>query len=125
MSARELSSWERMTTEIVQFIQSRHIDSFQKLRILIFFHEHAEVSWTSPQIVERLYFGDGLLLEEIIADLQVAGLVDCVANRCKLSDEAGVRLPLQHLVKTCENPLARQEILDTVRRRGIEAALRP
>jgi hypothetical protein len=124
MRARELSSWERVTTEIVQFIQARHIDSFQKLRVLIFFHEHAESSWTSPQIATRLYLGDGPLLEKIIADLQAAGLVDCVANRCNLSDGAGVRLPLQHLVKTCENPLARQEILDTVRRRAMEAALR-
>lgn len=125
MSTGELSGWERMTEEIVQFIQARHVDSFQKLRVLVFFHDHSELSWTSPQIVERLYFGDGFLLEEIIADLQAAGLVDCVANRCKLSDEAEVRSTLQHLVKTCENPLARQEILDTVRRRGIEAALRP
>ena len=122
MSTRELSSWERVTTEIVHFIQARHIDSFQKLRILIFFHEHLESSWTSSQIVERLYFGDELLLEEIMADLQAVGLVECVANRCKLSDEAEVRATLQHLVKTCENPLARQEIFDTVRRRGIEAA---
>ena len=114
-----------MCQAAVQFIQTRHIDSFQKLRVLIFFHKHSESSWTSPQIVERLYFGDGLLLEEIIADLQAAGLVDCVANRCKLSNEAEVRSTLQHLVKTCENPLARQEILDTVRRRGLDAALRP
>jgi hypothetical protein len=125
MRARELSSWERVTTEIVQFIQARRIDSFQKLRVLIFFHEHAESSWSSPQIVERLYLGDGPLLEKIIADLQAAGLVDCVANYCKLSNDVGVRLPLQHLVKTCENPLARQEILDTVRRRGLEAVLQP
>ena len=104
-----------MGQAIAQFIQAKHIDSFQKLRVLIFFHEHAESSWTSPQIVERLYFGDELLLEEIMADLQAAGLVECVANRCKLSDEAEVRATLQHLVKTCENPLARQEILNTVR----------
>ena len=76
MSTRELSSWERVTTEIVHFIQARHIDSFQKLRILIFFHEHLESSWTSSQIVERLYFGDELLLEEIMADLQAVGLVE-------------------------------------------------
>jgi hypothetical protein len=119
VSTRELSSWERMTTEIVQFIQTRHIDSFQKLRVLIFFHEHADSSWTSLQIAARLYLGDGPLLEKIIADLQAAGLVDCVARHCRLREEAGIRLGLQHLVKTCENPLARQEILDSVRRRAL------
>ena len=73
MSAGELSGWERMTEEIVQFIQTRHVDSFQKLRVLVFFHKHSELSWTSPQIVERLYFGDGLLLEEIMADFENFG----------------------------------------------------
>jgi hypothetical protein len=104
-----------MMTEITQFIQTRQIDSYQKLRVLLFFHNHADLSWTSSQIAGRLYLGDGPLLEEIIADLQATGLVDCTAGRCRLHNEAGLRVKLQHLVKTCENPLARQEILDTVR----------
>jgi hypothetical protein len=104
--------------EITQFIQTRHIDSYQKLRVLLFFYEHPDSSWTSPQIAARLYLGDGPLLEKIVADLQATGLVDCTANRCRLCNEAGIRLPLQHLVQTCENPLARQEILDSIRRRN-------
>ena len=106
-------------TEIGQFIQASHIDSFQKLRVLIFFYQHPESSWTGPQIAKQLYLGDGPLLEEIIAELQAAGLVNCVAQRCKLSDETGVRLSLRHLVSVCENPLARQEILDQVRHSAI------
>jgi hypothetical protein len=104
-----------MMTEIARFIQTRHIDSFQKLRVLFFFYQHPESSWTGQQIAEQLYLGDGPLLEEIIAELRTAGLVNCVAHRCRLNDEAGVRLSLQHLASKCENPLARQEILDQVR----------
>lgn len=46
-------------TELTQFTQTKHIDSYQKLRILIFFYEHADSNWTSPQIAARLYLGDG------------------------------------------------------------------
>jgi hypothetical protein len=73
----------------------------------------------SPQIAARLYLGNGPVLEEIIADLQAAGLVDCVARRCRLRNEAGLSVKLQHLVKTCENPLARQEILENIRRHNL------
>jgi len=101
--------------ELSQFIRTRQIDSYQKLRVLIFFYEHADSSWTCPQLGARLYLGDGPLLEKIVADLQAAGLVDCRANRCRLRDEAKIRLPLQHLVQRWEHPLARQEILDRIR----------
>lgn len=104
-----------MMGEIAQFLQNRQIDSYQKLRVLVFFHEHADSSWTTEQIAERLYLGNGPLLEGIITDLQAAGLVDCVTTHCKLCQEAGVRSHLQHLIKTCKNPVARQEILDRIR----------
>jgi hypothetical protein len=107
-----------MMIDIAKFIQTEHIDSFQKLRLLIFFHEHPRSSWTSQQLAERLYLGDVPLLEEMIADLRAAGLIDCAANRCKLSNDAHVRSCLQSLAKTCEDPLARQEILNNVRHRA-------
>jgi hypothetical protein len=102
-------------TEIIRFIRARHIDSFQKLRVLVFFYQHSESSWTGPQLAKQLYLGDELLLEEIIAELRAAGLVNCVARRCKLSDEMGVKSSLQRLISICENPLTRQEVLDQVR----------
>jgi hypothetical protein len=104
-----------MTQKITRFIQTRHINSYQKLRVLLFFHDHADSSWTNSQIAEQLYLGDGLLLEKIVADLQAAGLVDCVARQCRLCNETGLSVKLQQLVKTCEDPLARQEILNSIR----------
>ena len=101
----------------VDFIHSRQIDSYQKLRVLFFVHNHADSSWSSRQIGRRLYLGEGPFLEKIIADLQAAGLLDCSAERCRLRDEAEISVDLEHLIKTCENPLARQEILDDLNRR--------
>ena len=43
-------------SDIVNFMQTRHIDSFQKLRVLYFFHKHTESGWTSQQIAEQLFW---------------------------------------------------------------------
>jgi hypothetical protein len=104
-------------SDIAKFIWARHIDSFQKLHLLIFLHQHPESSWTSQQMAERLYLGDAPLLEEMITELQAADLIECAANRCKIRDEASIRESLQRLANTYENPLARQKILGGVRHR--------
>jgi hypothetical protein len=111
-----------MMSDVARFIQVRHIDSFQKLQLLIFLYQHPESNWTSQQMAEGLYLGDVPWLEEMIADLQAAGLIDCTANRCQLSDDACVNSCLQRLAKLCEDPLARQEILESVRHRASAAS---
>ena len=114
--ASKLSVGERKSA--VEFIQSRQINSYQKLRVLFFFYDHADSSWSSRQIGTRLYLGEGPFPDEIIADLQAAGLLNCSAECCRLRDEAEITADLEHLIKTCENPLARQEILDGLKRRS-------
>jgi hypothetical protein len=104
-----------MSDVIASFIRVKHIDSFQKLCFLLFLHQHPELTGTSREFSERLYFGDVPLLEEIIADLQMVGLVDCVENGYKLHNGPDVRSCLQYLTGAFEDPLARQEILDQVR----------
>ncbi|GAB4530070.1 MAG: hypothetical protein Kow0063_07750 [Anaerolineae bacterium] len=102
--------------DITKFIRARHIDSFQKLRLLAFLYQHPESSWTSQEIAEKLCLGDVPLLERIMADLRSAGLVDCVGKSYTLHNEPGVRSSLQRLDEVCEDPLARQQILDQVTR---------
>jgi hypothetical protein len=100
--------------DVVKFIRARHIDSFQKLGVLAFLYHCPEATWTSQEIAEKLYLGDVPLLEGVIADLRLTGLVDCVGNGCTLRNESGVRSCLQRLDEICEDPLARQQILDHV-----------
>lgn len=100
---------------VASFIRAKHIDSFQKLCFLLFLHQHPDLIGTSQEFAERLYLGDVQLLEEIITDLQMVGLVDCVENRYKLRNEPNVRSRLQYLARSFEDPLSRQEILDQVR----------
>jgi hypothetical protein len=100
--------------DITKFIRARHIDSFQKLGVLAFLYQHSESSWTSQEISEKLYLGDVPLLEDIIADLRSAGLVDCEGNGCTLHNEPGVTSCLQRLDEIFEDPLTRQQVLDQV-----------
>jgi hypothetical protein len=104
-----------MSDVVASFIRVKHIDSFQKLCFLLFLHRHPELTGTSHEFAELLHLGDVRLLEEIITDLQMVGLLDCVENRYKLLGEPNVRSCLEHLARSFEDPLARQEILDQVR----------
>ncbi len=101
-----------MTDAVTSFIRARQIDSFQKLCFLLFLHQHPDVSGTCQEFASRLYFGNTPLLERIIIDLRLAGLLDCEAGRFKLRNDPDVRSYLQCLASAFENPLARQRILD-------------
>lgn len=101
-------------SDTAKFIQARHIDSFQKLHLLLFLYQHPKSSCTSQQIAEGLFLGDVPLLEEIINDLREAGLVDCFGNHCWLRDEPVIRSCIECLAAKYEHPLDRQRILDQV-----------
>ncbi|GIK41834.1 MAG: hypothetical protein BroJett011_56670 [Chloroflexota bacterium] len=104
-----------MINMVADFIRARRIDSFQKLRFLLFLHHHPDLSETDQKFAEHLYLGDTRLLEQIIRDLQKVGLVDCVENRCRLHNQPEVSSCLQCLAKAFEDPLARQTILDQMK----------
>ena len=103
-----------MNKRLTQYIQSKGIDSFQKLQFLLFLHQHPQMKGTHKEFAEQLYWGDITLLTKIIIDLQFAGLIEQVGQRYKLRNEPGNRFYLQKLARTFENPLARQELIDHV-----------
>ncbi len=103
-----------MNHKIGEFIRVKHIDSFQKLRFLLFLHQHPDVEETAQGFAEQLYLGDVPLLAEIITDLQNVGLVECVGGRCMIHNEPDVRTHLQCLAGVFEDPLARQNLLEQV-----------
>lgn len=104
-----------MSNTVANFIQARRIDSFQKLRFVLFLHHHPDLSETDQEFAEHLYLGDTRLLAQIIRDLQQVGLVDCEEKRCRLHHQPEVSSCLQCLARAFEDPLARQTILDQVR----------
>jgi hypothetical protein len=101
---------------IADFIQGKRIDSFQKLRLLLFLYQRPEVTKSLQQLAERLYLGHLPLLERIINDLRLAGLVERVGSHYQLSDDPQVRSYLKVLAETFDDPLARQQILAQVQK---------
>jgi hypothetical protein len=99
---------------IADFIQAKRIDSFQKLRLLLFLYQRPEVTKSLKQLAERLYLGHLPLLERMMNDLRLAGLVERVGSRYQLSDDPEVRSYLKALAETFDDPMARQQILAQV-----------
>lgn len=103
------------------FIRARRIDSFQKLRFILFLHQHPDLAETCQGFAHQLYLGDCPLVDEIISDLCRTGIVDCVGGRFKLHNDPDIRSCLRCLAQAFENPLTRQRILDQVQQNKFRA----
>ena len=100
-----------MEHSLKRYLQNKNIDSFQKIRFLLFLHQNPTINGTVQEFCQRLYFGDNVILEKIIGELQVANLVDRLGRRYKLREEPEVKLYLDGLARLFEDPLARQALL--------------
>ena len=103
---------------LTSFILVENINSFQKLHIVLFLYERLSGPGTFQEFAKQLHFGDLSLLEKIISELQVVGLLNCNENRYQLSTDPYLRLYLKHLVTAFADPLARQAILDQIQRQS-------
>ena len=106
-----------MSNSTISHSFSRHVDSFQKLRLLLFLHHHPNLQGTSQELAERSFLGHTPFFEILITELNNAGLVEQIGNHYKLPDHPEVKLFLQGLARLFEDPLARQQILDQVSRK--------
>jgi hypothetical protein len=96
---------------IISFMRARNIDSFQKLRLVLFLQQQPEWTGTGQMLAEKLHLGNVPLVEGMITALQQAGLVECVEGRFKLRDDPEIKLDLQYLVRVYKNPINRPRIL--------------
>ncbi|GAB4407309.1 MAG: hypothetical protein Fur0044_00120 [Anaerolineae bacterium] len=105
-----------MNDMVVKFIRTKRIDSFQKLRFLLFLYQRPGLTGTCQELARQLYLGDEVLVRRIIADLQRAGLLVIDAGGCcGLEIKPEVRMSLGHLARAFADPLLRQEVLDQIR----------
>lgn len=104
-----------MLDGVSHYIRTKQIDSFQKLRFLLFLYQHPDLKGTVQEFSERLYLGDIPLLTDIIMDLQHVGLVARTQNRYTLRNKSEIKLNLQRLTEVFEDPITRQELLSQVR----------
>jgi hypothetical protein len=99
----------------VECIWTKQIDSFQKLRVLLFLYQNPRVREDYETLAQRLYIGDVKLLKKILSELERAGLVDCSEDYCTILNKAEVKACLRCLAGAFEDPLIRQILLDEVR----------
>ena len=84
-----------MNDLVAHFVHNCHIDSFQKIFLLLFLDRHPETEGSSQDFGTFLYLGNLVLMEKIVAELQQAGLIVQVEKGYKLSEKPEVRLYLQ------------------------------
>lgn len=101
---------------IFHFIRANQIDSFQKLRLLLFLYRHPGLRADVGELAGSLCLGDHLLMTTIVLELQAVGLLDCREGRWALVDEPQVRRCLHGLAQAYDCPLSRQALLAQVRR---------
>lgn len=113
-----------MAIQAQEIVRSKDINSFQKLRLLLWLFEQSGSDVSSAELAEQLFLGDVLMLENMLDDLQIAGLLDyrehtdqCISGRrYALSNRADVKATLRCLSQIFADPAARQALLDEVRR---------
>jgi hypothetical protein len=108
-----------MDNVVINFINTKRIDSASKLFFLLFLHKHPNLNETCREFGLCSYLGDTPLLERIITDLRNVGLVDQAEHGYKLNDEFQVRSFLGRLAQAFDDPVQRQQILNQVKRKAI------
>lgn len=113
-----------MAVRAQEIVRSKDIDSFQKLRLLLWLFEQQGADITGEELAEQLFLGDVLMLEDMLAELRTAGLLDCreqadpsmPGRRYALSDQPEVQAALRCLAQIFADPAARQTLLNEIQR---------
>ena len=105
-----------MNELITNFLRTRQINSFQKLRILLFMDQHPQRVGTCQQWAEWLSLGDIHFLGKLLRELQEVGLISCRQGGCILANEDEIKTSLKALRRMFDDPLARQALLQQISR---------
>ncbi len=105
-----------MNNTIADFIHVKQIDSFQKLRLLLFLEQYPDTIGPIQEPTAQVYFGSTSLVEKTIIDLQKTGLLVSADHNWHLSDKPDIRAGIQHLAKVFEDPLTRKDLLEQIGR---------
>jgi hypothetical protein len=100
---------------IIRFIRDHRIDSFQKLRLLLFYQQYPNFEGTASEIALKLHLADTQLVRKTILDFKDVNLIVRTDHRWKLSDRSEVVVALELLAHAFEQPLTRQKLLDQVK----------
>lgn len=94
-----------------RFILQRRIDSFHKIWFLLFLHQHSEQRQINREYIRQVTFTDAPTLDEVIEELEEAGLLTAAGDALSLEDAPDVRCELDVMALVFEDPTGRQELL--------------
>lgn len=109
--------------QLEEFILRRRIDSFHKIWLLLFLHQHSQEDRINRDYVRLVTFTDAPALDEVIEELQDAGLLIANGETLSLKDDPGVRSDLDAMADVYEDPAGRQELLRRLYRYDVNGLL--
>lgn len=92
------------------------VDSWAKLYVLMWFCEHPSQQPTAAELAQRLCLGDTTTCRHVLESLQGAGFFVEKGGRWALSKAPEVQACLDYLRRCFLDPLARQELIERIRR---------
>lgn len=92
------------------------IDSWTKLYVLMWFCDHPSQQLTAADLAHRLCLGDTTTCRQVLESLQQAGFFVEQEGRWALSRAPEVEACLEHLRRRFLDPLARQDLIESIRR---------
>ena len=100
-----------LPASLERFIIHRRIDSFHKLWFLLFLHQRSNENRVNREYVRQVTFADAPTLDEVIDELQNAGLLKTRGESLSIVDDQEVRSDLDRMASVFEDPPGRQELL--------------
>lgn len=110
-----------MQESVTRFIKIKGINSFQKLRFLLYLHRHPKTRGSSEEFAERLHFGDKFVVERLLGDLEDVGLICRIGHLYMLNHEPALQHQLDELALAFNHPLLRQNLLEQIRHGAVAA----
>lgn len=103
-------------TNLSHFLRQHQIDSFNKVWFLLFLWQRGEHS-VNRAFARIATFSDERTLDEIIGELESAGLLTLQDGKCALRQESEIKTGLSAMLTAYEDPIARQQLLARLYRR--------
>jgi len=101
----------------MNFRYLQYINNYQKLRLLLFFHQHPSFHGSHNCLAQQLYIADGVSLCRDIQELVAAGLLEVDGCMIKRSTTTMATKFINHVADIYNDPLDRQLMLDMVNKK--------
>lgn len=101
----------------MNFRYLQYINNYQKLRLLLFFHQYPLFRGSHNCLAQQLYIADSVSLCRDIQELTAAGLLEVDGCMIQRSTTTMATKFINHVADIYDDPLDRQLMLDMVNKK--------